>query len=79
MNETIARLDTDCGGEGLADRYALANRLRAQSIEEGDNSGVKKDAEEEEEPPVEKPRREARARPAGSTLWDLFLSSNCKR
>ena len=51
MKETIARL-TKSAEEKDLQIIALTNRLGAQH-EEGDNSGMKKDAEEEE-PPVEK-------------------------
>ena len=53
MKETIARL-TETAEEKDLQITALTNRLGAR-YEEGDGSGIEKGADEEEEPPVEKP------------------------
>ena len=52
MNEAIAKLTRTVEEKDLQ-IAALANRLGAHH-EEGDGSGIKKDADEEDEPPVEK-------------------------
>ena len=77
MKETIARLIKTAEEKDLQ-ITALTNRLGAKH-EEGDNYGVKKDAKEEEEPPVEKPEEKQKPESTSGSFWELFLSSSCRK